>query len=102
MDSLRAPFIPLAAPGSGQAAGKAAAVPAFSGTSFADRLNGAVLEVNGLQKTSDLAAEKVILGELEIHEGMMALQKADLSMRLLVQVRAKSLEAYKEIMHMQF
>lgn len=76
--------------------------PEFSGRSFSDRLKGAVGEVNTLQKTSDVAAEKVMLGELDLHEGMMALQKADLSMRLLVQVRAKSIEAYKEIMHMQF
>ncbi|MDY0163376.1 flagellar hook-basal body complex protein FliE [Desulfobotulus sp.] len=101
MDSLRAPFFPLPTPGSGQAKVQTA-TPEFSGRSFADRLNGAVREVNTLQKTSDLAAEKVMLGELDLHEGMMALQEADLSMRLLVQVRSKALEAYKEIMHMQF
>ena len=81
---------------------KAAPDPAFSGRSFSDRLNGAVSEVNVLQNVADFAAEKVMLGELDLHEGMMALQEADLSMRLLVQTRAKALEAYKEIMHMQF
>lgn len=74
----------------------------FSGTDFSDRLKQAVKEVNTLQNTSDTASEMVIKGELGIHEGMMALQEADMAMRLLVQVRSKSLEAFKEIMHMQF
>jgi len=33
---------------------------------------------------------------------MIALQKADVSMRLLLTIRNKVLEAYREIMHMQF
>jgi flagellar hook-basal body complex protein FliE len=33
---------------------------------------------------------------------MIAIQKADISMRLLLTVRNKVIEAYKEIMHMQF
>ena len=41
-------------------------------------------------------------GKADVHEAMMAMQKVDLSMRLLLTVRNKVIEAYKEIMHMQF
>jgi flagellar hook-basal body complex protein FliE len=36
-----------------------------------------------------------------IHETMLQLQKADLSLKTMMQVRNKVLEAYKEIMKMQ-
>lgn len=72
------------------------------GISFEDRLKGAIKEVNDLHHTADNSIEKVIKGEMGIHEGMLAIQEADTSLRLLVQVRAKVMAAYNEIMHMQF
>ncbi|MCB9493882.1 MAG: flagellar hook-basal body complex protein FliE [Desulfobacteraceae bacterium] len=74
----------------------------FSGVSFSDRLKSAVGEVNSLQHISDDASEAVIRGELGVHEGMMALQEAELSLRFLNQVRSKAVAAYQEIMRMQF
>jgi flagellar hook-basal body complex protein FliE len=68
---------------------------------FAERLNSAVGDVNSKQNMADDAAEKVITGELGIHEGMLALGKADTSLKLLVQVRGKAMEAYKTIINMQ-
>ena len=69
--------------------------------SFSTRLNAAVADVNSKQNTADDSIEQVIKGELGIHEGMLALEKADTSLRLLVQVRGKVMEAYKTIMNMQ-
>jgi flagellar hook-basal body complex protein FliE len=74
----------------------------YSGVSFSDRLKSAVGEVNSLQHVSDDASEAVVRGELGVHEGMMALQEAELSLRFLNQVRAKAVAAYQEIMRMQF
>ncbi|MDY0361070.1 MAG: flagellar hook-basal body complex protein FliE [Desulforegulaceae bacterium] len=74
----------------------------FSGVSFSDRLKSAVGEVNSLQHISNDASEAVIRGELGVHEGMMALQEAELSLRFLNQVRSKAVAAYQEIMRMQF
>jgi flagellar hook-basal body complex protein FliE len=73
-----------------------------TGPSFEERLKGAIKEVNDLHHTSDQAIEKVIRGEMGIHEGMIAIQEADTSLRLLAQVRTKVMAAYNEIMHMQF
>jgi flagellar hook-basal body complex protein FliE len=69
--------------------------------SFSDRLNAAVKEVNSKQNIADDAAEKVVAGEMGIHEGMLALGEADTSLRLMVQVRSKVMEAYKTIINMQ-
>lgn len=69
--------------------------------SFSTRLNAAVKDVNSKQNTADDSIEQVIKGELGIHEGMLALEKADTSLRLLVQVRGKVMEAYKTIINMQ-
>jgi flagellar hook-basal body complex protein FliE len=67
---------------------------------FSETLKSAVAEVNQLQQTADGAAEKVVRGEIGIHEGMLAMGKADLSLRLMLQVRNKAMDAYREIMQM--
>jgi flagellar hook-basal body complex protein FliE len=42
----------------------------------------------------------VVKGELGIHEGMISISEADISLRYLVQVRAKVMAAYNEIIKM--
>ena len=59
-------------------------------------------EVNGLQAQADLKIEEFATSpEKDIHGTMIALQKADLSLRLFMQVRSKLTAAYQEIMRMQ-
>lgn len=67
---------------------------------FSDRLKSMLKDVNQKQHTADASIEKVVKGELGIHEGMMSVQEADVSLRYLVQVRAKVMQAYNEIMKM--
>ncbi len=67
---------------------------------FGQKLKEAVSDVNKLQNEADTAMENVAKGELGVHEGMLAISKADLSLRLLVQVRNKVLDAYREISRM--
>lgn len=64
---------------------------------FADALKNAVKEVNHQQHLADQSAKDVATGNLGIHEGMMALTEADLSLRLLIQVRNKVMDAYREV-----
>jgi len=68
---------------------------------FTTTLKQAVEQVNQLQNDADTSAQQVVTGELGIHEGMMALTEADLSLRLMLQVRNKVIDAYKEITRMQ-
>lgn len=58
--------------------------------------------VEALQHEADAAVSGLAVGKLGIQEAMIAVQKAEVSFRLLMQVRNKALEAYREVMHMQF
>lgn len=70
--------------------------------SFADVLKNKVQEINELQLDADNAISKVELGNSgSIHEAMIALEKASISFRTMMQVRNKILEAYQEVMRMQ-
>jgi len=77
--------------------------PGESGAgSFAKMLAGQVKAVDAMQHAAAAAESGMALGQVDIQEAVIATQKADVSFRLLMQVRNKALEAYREIMHMQF
>ncbi len=65
-------------------------------------ISGAIDRVNSLDKAADRSIMDLLKGRADIHETMLAIQKVDISMRLLLTVRNKAIEAYKEIMHMSF
>jgi len=71
------------------------------GNGFAEKLKESIMEVNQRQQNADQAIEKVINGKLDIHEGMLKIQEADISLKMLLQVRRKVMDAYTEIMRMQ-
>lgn len=69
---------------------------------FAQMLSGIVGEVENQQKSADNAVQQLHAGgEKNLHEAMIAMEQADISIRFMVQVRNKALEAYQEIMRMQ-
>ncbi len=70
--------------------------------SFSERLDAAVKDVNTKQNFADESIEGVIKGDVGIHEGMMAIGKADTSLKLLTAVRSKVMESYKAISNMSF
>jgi flagellar hook-basal body complex protein FliE len=57
-------------------------------------------EVNNQQNQADSKVQGSLLGEGELHEATIALEKVDLSLRLLVQVRNKMVSAYEELSRM--
>lgn len=70
--------------------------------SFADTLKDAVGTVNQLQIDSDKKMQELATGKTtNIPEVMMAAEKADIAMRMMVQMRNKMIEAYQEVMKMQ-
>jgi flagellar hook-basal body complex protein FliE len=73
-----------------------------TGDSFGALLRDKIVEVNQLKLDADDAIAKVELNDSgSIHEAMIALEKADISFRAMLQVRNKLLEAYQEVMRMQ-
>jgi flagellar hook-basal body complex protein FliE len=72
------------------------------GPAFGDVLKEAIATVNELQRNSDHQIEKLMTGESQdLHTTMIAVQKADLSFQMMMQVRNKIVQAYQEIMRMQ-
>lgn len=69
---------------------------------FASELKSALGEVNHLQRQAEQAIQQLVgEGKGDLQETMIALEKADVSFRLMMQIRNKVLEAYQEIMRMQ-
>ena len=70
--------------------------------SFVDTLKDAVQSVNQLQQTSDRKMEELATGKAQsIPDVMIAAEKADIALKLMVQVRNKVIDAYQEVMKMQ-
>lgn len=57
-------------------------------------------EVDGQQRQADAQIQRSLLGKADLHEAMLALEKANLSLRVLVQVRNKLVQAYEELSRM--
>lgn len=72
------------------------------GTGFGEVINQAVNKVGKLENEADKSVVNMLQGKADIHQTMVALQKSDLSMRLFLAVRNKAIEAYREVMRMQF
>lgn len=72
------------------------------GQSFGQLLEDSLTQVNSLQQQADVAITDLASGgPTTLHDTMIALEKADLSFRLMMQVRNKIVEAYQEIVRMQ-
>ncbi len=69
--------------------------------SFAKTVEDSLKKVNELQLEKDRMIEEFAVGKNEnVHEVMIALQKADVAMRLTSAVRNKVIEAYKQLINM--
>lgn len=69
---------------------------------FKKALIHSIGEINRLSDEANQKVQGMAMGETDIHEAMIAMEKAGISMRLLLQVRNKIIAAYEEIMRMQF
>ncbi len=71
--------------------------------SFTEELKSTLKAVNERDLRADQTMAKgAVEGPDKIHETMIQLEEADISTRLLIKLRTKALDAYQEIMRMQF
>jgi flagellar hook-basal body complex protein FliE len=101
MNTINLGNIPnVIAPGS---AGAGLGADPGGGSSFTDVLKDAVNTVNSLH---DNAASQVTnlmqTGNADVNQVMIAVEKADVSFQLMMQVRNKIVSAYQDIEKMQF
>lgn len=69
---------------------------------FAQFLKQSIEEVNAAQIESDTLTKKMALGEnVDLHQVMIASQKASITLQATMEIRNKVVEAYQEIMRMQ-
>ena len=72
------------------------------GDEFANRLDNAIRGVSNQLNAADVRLARVASGEdADIHGTVIALQEADISVRLMVSVRDEAVGAYEKIMNMQ-
>lgn len=83
-----------AMPGAAQGAGAPGA--------FADLLQGQISDLNASVGAAETAMQSLASGRpVELHEVMISLERARLSVQTFVQVRNKLIESYQDLMRMQ-
>ena len=71
-------------------------------SSFVEALQASLEQVNRLQLEADARINGLASGkQSDIHQTTIAVEKANVSFELLMQIRSKVISAYEKIMHMQ-
>jgi len=76
---------------------------ASSEAGFRDLLHSAIDDIQQLESQAETKVAGVLGGNgSDVHSALIAVEKADLSFQLMMQVRNKIISAYEEISRMQF
>jgi flagellar hook-basal body complex protein FliE len=80
-----------------------AAGPPRDAAPFSDLLADAVGQVSQLQTQARAAVDGLMSGSgVDVHQAMIAEQKAEMAFELALSLRNKAVEAYQQVMGMQF
>jgi flagellar hook-basal body complex protein FliE len=75
--------------------------PGEVGPSFSDQLAGFVSGIDQMQKGAKVQSEEFAVGRTnDIHNTMIDVEQADISLRLLANVRNRVVDLYREVMRM--
>lgn len=100
MDDIR--IKPIVQPGADWPASSGLTGAAQPTGGFLTSLKEAIEKTNQIQIEASEAVQKFVTGESQnVHQAMIALQKADVSFQLMMQLRNKIVMAYEEIQRMQ-
>lgn len=69
---------------------------------FKEFLRESINELNQELIKADQMVQQMMTGKIDVHQAMIAIEQANLSLRLMIQIRNKIISAYEEIMRMQF
>lgn len=85
--------------GAARASASGAAAPA----PFSDLLTDAVGQVSQLEDQARAAVDGLMTGAgVDVHQAMIATQKADMAFEMALAVRNKAIQAYQQVIGMQF
>jgi len=72
-------------------------------TPFADLFTDTVEQVDQLQSQANATVAGLITGAgVDVHQAMIATQKADMAFEMALSVRNKAVQAYQQVIGMQF
>ena len=75
---------------------------AVEGPNFSDILKQALQEVDAAQHSAEQEVRNLMTGgSTDMHTAILAVQKADVSFQMMMAVRGKLIDAYREVMRMQ-
>jgi flagellar hook-basal body complex protein FliE len=89
--------------GIGDAAAVATGTPAVGSSegtkssAFGESLEAAMSDLEATTTKADAAGEGLVTGEVDLHEAMVAMEKADLVLRVAGTVRNKVIDAYQQL-----
>lgn len=79
------------------------AVPADGQTPFSGLLKNAITGVQSLENQAADQVQGLVTGQgVDVHQAMIATEKADMSFEMALAVRSKAVAAYQQVMQMQF
>ncbi len=70
------------------------------GQAFSESLGKLLEGVEGTQANANVAITNMVENNGEVHDAMIAMQRAEMSLQLTIQVRNKLVQAYQDIMRM--
>jgi flagellar hook-basal body complex protein FliE len=79
---------------------QSAAKPALGVEGFADALDGLLQSVDTSAGQANKAVANMIEGTGDVHDAMIALQRAQTTLELTIQLRNKLVQAYQDVMRM--
>jgi flagellar hook-basal body complex protein FliE len=94
------PIPPIAPPAQAATASVTGASASKASAGFGESLRALVGSVESSSAAANEAVEHMLNGTGDVHEAMIALQRAELTLQLTVQVRNKLVQAYQDIMRM--
>jgi flagellar hook-basal body complex protein FliE len=77
-----------------------AGIGGSGGVDFGSTLNRLVNAVEGSNAQANQATMGMVDGTTDVHDAMIALQRADMTFQLTMQIRNKLVNAYQEMMRM--
>jgi flagellar hook-basal body complex protein FliE len=77
--------------------------PDAASTPFSSLLTDAIGKVSSLENQARTTVDGLMIGSgVDVHQAMIATQKADMAFELALAVRNKAVQAYQSVMGMQF
>lgn len=92
--------IALGAAKAASASTASTAAPAAEAGGFGDSLHKLLASVDGSSAEANQALAGMLDGSGDVHTAMIALQRAEMSMELTVQIKNKLVQAYQDVMRM--